>query len=501
MKKLHKWPSLFIAVFILLWAVSGIILNHRHTFSSCDVNRELLPAEYHYKNWNNAAIRGSVPIDSSKVLFYGNAGVWQFNNKDEQWTDLRKGLPPGADHHKINCLLQTKNKQLFAGTRFGLYYFNQTDSSWLARHIPHHDQHVVDLLETDDSLLVMTRSHLWKISLEEESAFNYVKIQAPKGYDNKVGLFKTLWVIHSGEIYGLAGKLLVDAIAVIFIFLTLTGLIYFFFPRITRRRKKKGKKVRRLVSWSRWSFKWHHKFGIWVAIILIVSPLTGIFLRPPLLIAIASGRVEKIPYSSLDDGNPWHDQLRRIIYYEEHGSILLATSEGIFGTDPGFKEAPEYITPQPPASVMGYNVFTEHDSGDILVGSFSGIYTWNYNEGNIRDYLTGQTYIKPQGAVNPISKNLISGFYVDADGHEYLFDYNRGAISHDHAGAFPAMPEEISEVRMPLWNVAQEMHTARLFKPFLGDFYILFIPLFGLSALLILISGVILWIRKYNRSH
>jgi hypothetical protein len=35
-------------------------------------------------------------------------------------------------------------------------------------------------------------------------------------------------------------------------------------------------------------------------VVLLLTTLTGIFLRPPLLIAIANSRVGKIPYSILD---------------------------------------------------------------------------------------------------------------------------------------------------------------------------------------------------------
>jgi len=499
MKKLHKWPSLLIAVFLVLWAISGIILNHRYTFSSFDVDRSLLPKEHQYSNWNNAALKGAVRLDSLRVLFYGNVGVWEYDEIKDQWVDFNAGLPGGADHHKINCLLKTSTSDLYAGTRFGLYHFIKGEQKWVSVQVPHHDEHVVDLLELNDSLMIMTRSHLWKIPLVGTADFTYVTIPAPLGYDNNIGLFKTLWVIHSGEIYGIAGKLLVDAVAAIFIFLTLSGLVYFFSPRIIRNRKKNDKEIKRISLWNRWSIKWHNKIGVWLVLILLVTTFTGMFLRPPLLIAIASGRVGKIPYSVLDDGNPWYDQLRRLIYDVERDKIYLATSEGIFQTDTEFTSSPEFSYPQPPVSVMGYNVFTVQPDGKILVGSFSGMYAWDPDNNFVQDYISRRPYTSPIGLANPIGSNMISGYYMDAKAREYIFDYNRGALSFDHRSRFPEMPEKIRNSRMPLWNFALEMHTARLLKPMLGDFYILFIPLFGLSTLMILISGLILWIRKYNR--
>jgi len=499
MKKLHKWPSLIVAIFIILWAISGVILNHRYTFSSFDVDRDLLPNEHRYKNWNNASVRGSVQIDSSTIWFFGNVGVWQYDAKNAGWIDKRSGFPSGADHHKVNCLIQSSNERLFCGTRFSFYHYNSIASRWEEVIIPHHDRHVVDLAEIRDSLWVMTRSHLWKVPLEGEMTFTYAALTAPRGYDNKVGLFKTLWVIHSGEIYGIAGKLLVDFVALVFVFLTISGLIYFFFPRLMKKRKRRSMPIRKLALWNKFSIQWHNKIGIWLVIILIITTMTGMFLRPPLLIAIANDRVGKIPYSLLDDGNPWYDQLRRILYDKESGKVFLATSEGIFLMDLSLEHQPEFIYPQPPASVMGYNVFSMHHEGGILVGSFSGIYRWNPETGFIVDYLTSKPYQQPERPSGPLSQNMIAGYHLDTNGNAYVFDYNLGVIPLFHEFDFPEMPELIREAPMPLWNVALEMHTARLFKPMIGDFYILFIPLFGLSTLLILISGVVLWIRKYRR--
>ena len=66
-------------------------------------------------------------------------------------------------------------------------------------------------------------------------------IPPPENYDNKIGLFFSLWVIHSGDIYGQIGKLIVDAFALAFIFLLITGLIHFIAPGMLRRKKKKQK--------------------------------------------------------------------------------------------------------------------------------------------------------------------------------------------------------------------------------------------------------------------
>lgn len=54
----------------------------------------------------------------------------------------------------------------------------------------------------------------------------------------------------------------------------------------------------------------NRKIGIWIALLLLFNVVTGMFLRPPLLIPIASSRVGKIPLSMLDSDNAWADKLR-----------------------------------------------------------------------------------------------------------------------------------------------------------------------------------------------
>ncbi|MFH1297519.1 MAG: PepSY domain-containing protein [Bacteroidota bacterium] len=73
---------------------------------------------------------------------------------------------------------------------------------------------------------------------------------------------RSLRVIHSGEIYGTIGKLIVDAIGIIFIILCITGLIYFFAPHRLNRLNNETRKIR-LERFSRNSLRWHNSVGSW----------------------------------------------------------------------------------------------------------------------------------------------------------------------------------------------------------------------------------------------
>jgi len=120
LKKLHKWPAIIIDFFAIIFAFSGIVMNHRGIFSSVDVSRKLLPKNYSYNNWHLAAVRGSLAIDSTTSLMYGNIGIWKTNDDFRSFADFNQGFPKGIDNRKIYSVIQFKNK-LFAGTHLGLY--------------------------------------------------------------------------------------------------------------------------------------------------------------------------------------------------------------------------------------------------------------------------------------------------------------------------------------------------------------------------------------------
>ena len=488
-------------VFILFWAVSGIVLNHRETFSGIDIGREILAKEYQYENWNNAAIKGKIELESDSMLVFGNIGIWLTTDNFNTYQDFNNGFPDGIDHRKTFCMLRSASNNLYAGTLFGLYYYNKGSGIWQKILLDIENERIVGLTEDNGNILILSRSFLFRAT-DHPGNFSPARITLPPpvNYDHQVSLFKTLWVIHSGEIYGHFGKLVVDAFATVLIILLITGIIHFIAPGWLRRRKRKQKRIKPIARLNRFSYRWHKKIGIWAVAFLLLTSTTGMFLRPPLLIAIATARVDKISYTRLADSNPWHDKLRTIIPDPDSGGYMIGTSEGIFYASYDFSNPLLPLPSQPPVSVMGINVLEKLDSDTYLVGSFNGLFAWKPNKGIFIDYLTGETPQFNERGGSPIGKDMVSGYLVDKSGNEYFFDYNRGAVPINHERRFIEMPGRIiTDSPMSLWNLALEIHTARFFKFLFGRFYILFIPLFGLTMITILITGLVVWIILYNR--
>ncbi len=494
-KKLHKWPAIVIAFFAVLFAFSGIVMNHRQLFSPVDVSRKLLPHNYRYENWNLAAVRGSEQISSDSLLIYGNIGIWKSDNNLTKFSDFSQGFPKGIDNRKIYSVKKFGN-DFFAGTHMGLYKRPAGSGRWTKVDLKLKKERIADLALKDDTLLVLSRHYLLKSA--DGNHFEKIQLPEPTDYERKTGLFNTLWELHSGELFGLTGKLVVDLLGIVTIFLSVTGLLHFFFPKWIKRRKRKKKPVRPVAKATKTNLHWHNVIGYIFVVFLLINTFAGIHLRPPLLIAIAPKEVGIIPGTHLDSPNPWFDKLRRVHWDEQNNTYIFSTSEGFYFADENFSFPLQPAKTQPPVSVMGCNVFKPIDNNKYLVGSFSGMFTWDLQTGAVNNFFTGKPYRAPSGMVSPIGANMAAGL-VEAGENAWWFDYNSGALPLS-GKQFTEMPEEIlKNSPMSLWNVSLEVHTGRIFEHLLGPFYILYVPLAGICLMIVLISGVVVWWKVYRK--
>ncbi|MBK3516324.1 PepSY-associated TM helix domain-containing protein [Carboxylicivirga marina] len=494
-RKYHKWGGIILSFFLLLFSISGIVLNHRKQVSSVDISRQYLTSSFQYDNWNNAALKGSIRLDSTQTLFYGNVGCWINTNKTNEWNDFNTGFPKGIDNRKVSKVIRTKNGRLFAGTLFGLYEYKSESWSPIKLEIEH--PRISDLIEVNGKLTILTRSELGQLDLINDSVvFNI--LPSPEGYKNTTSLFKTIWILHSGEILGITGKILVDIIAGIFIFLIITGIIWFASPSLIKRARKKLLAAKRKKQLFRFSVKWHNKIGYYAIIFLIFTTFTGIFLRPPLLIAIANSEAKSIPFTVLDSPNAWYDQLRAIRYNRQYNVYLVSSSKGMYALTNNFEQIVK-IPNQPPVSVMGINVFEEQKNNNYLIGSFSGLYLWNPFTSSCINYVTKQAHIPQVGMSRPIGVHMATGYH-QLDHNEVYFDYNQGAVSLNRKSSFGTMPNKIKTASpLSIWNLALEVHTGRIFQDLIGAFYILIVPLTGITTILLLLSGLWIYWKKYKK--
>ena len=533
-KKYHRWLGLVLSVFMLVFCVSGIILNHREVFSGCEVSRKWLPASYHIKNFNNGVVKGTVVKNSGSlaisegfsdsILVYGCAGVFLTDYQLSTWQDFNAGLPKSIDERNVRHLVQARDGSLWCAALRDVYRYDENAQQWKKVELPGNEERIMDVALAKDSMTVvaLTRSRVFTIvpfvqygeivkigkSSSETYRVESKIIPAPKKYEPKTTLFKLVWHLHSGEFFGLPGKLVVDAIALVLIVLSITGILLFILPYGIRRAKKLAAKARmkRLGKQFAWNMKWHNKIGYVTIVLTLWIAITGMCLRPPLMVPLV---LSKLPQAVGEDGNVWQDKLRAIRWDAVQGDWLVSTSEGFLRVDEDFSQAPKMLPDDecPKLSPMGVTVWESDGKGGWIVGSFRGIYRWNpvKHKSQILDYFTNEPCVET--SMIPISDNLICGYSEDLfDREPMVFDFAKGV--EDAKGQVinildekDAMSDLICETApMSLWNVALELHVGRCYSPFLGPLSDLFVFLSGLLITLVLLSGYIISHRRRKKA-
>lgn len=483
--KQHKWSGIAAAILLLMIGISGIILNHRDAVSDMDVSRSVLPWWYRFHNWNGGLLRGTISHNDD-VLIYGSNGLWLTNLKSGKITDFNNGIPESADHRQIRGVTR-RNEDLYAVTPYGLYALKH--NKWAAINLPYEEktERLSDIVAKGDTLIVVGRSNLY-VSEDAGKDFIRKRIAPSPDQDGKVTLFRTVWMLHSGELFGFVGKIIVDFIAAILVVLCVTGIIYWLLPKTIKRRAKNGKKYSRLTLILRSNTKLHNKAGVITIVFTLFIVITGWMLRPPLMIPLALTKTSPIPGTTMDSENPWHDKLRMLRFDEDKGDWLLSTSDGFFSIA-NLDAIPLKLKNTPPVSVMGLNVWEKDSTGNWLCGSFSGIYRWSRNEGKSFDLNTGE--IAPESSGPPFGKFAVSGYSSDFNA---IIEYNDGLKSMPNEpgnnlvnSTIIPQPEEFETLPMSLWAVALEAHSGRLFIGQIATYIFIFFT--GIICFWCLLSG------------
>lgn len=488
-QRLHRWIGLPICLILALFALSGIVLNHRSWWASADVSRAMLPSSFRYQQWNQGLLRGTLPMGDS-LLIYGSGGVFLADSLGQHISDYNQGLPASSDHRQVRALVEARG-QLYLATLMGIYT-RETGQGWqlLLGEGKGTRERFTDLIHVNDTLYALSRSQLYLSAVGEEQ-WQTLTLRPAQDDDGKVSAFRLLWLLHSGELFGLGGQLVVDAIGLVLLLLSVTGILHFLFPHLLRRIRQPQRR-QQLGRYLRSNVQWHDRIGRTTFGLALLVILTGWMLRPPLLIALAQLRIAAPPFTTLDSDNPWHDRLRMLRYDERQGDWLFSTSSGFYSLS-HLHASPQALSGTPRVSPMGVNVWERGRHGEWLIGSFSGFYAWERKQSKVLDALTGATVTSHKGAP-PLGAFPVSGYssslHPSGQTEEPLL------VTYDKGTAHLPQPQHLATLPMSLWNLALEVHTGRIFT-FLPapDMWWIFVT--GLLSLLVLLSG---WKLRRKRS-
>lgn len=509
----HKWVGVVFSVFIIIFCCSGIVLNHRKAFSNYEVSRWWLPSQYHLENWNQGIVKGTLKIEGSNsfsyplnIIAYGQCGVWLTDEKFGHWKSLNAGLGDGIDNWKINNVVQTGDGAIWCAALYDAYRFDTRSNKWQKVNLPGNDERLSDItVKGEDTIIVVSRSVVYE-AIAPSYNFKKIQLRAPDGYKPEVQMFKTVWMLHSGELFGIVGKLVVDFLGIVIILLCITGIVFFLLgynhklPKPLLSPQACGKALK-------FNLRWHNKLGAGLIVLTTLLAVTGMCLRPPLMVPLVLNKTAPLPGSAFDTDNAFKDKIRAIRWNEELGCWIMSTSEGFYRI--GSKKEPSVtkqncgdledavpvkIDKAPVVSPMGITVFTRnpYNKEEWLVGSFSGMERWNPMTGMIAEWFDDAPAPSP---IPSLEGHHVTGFSTDITCSPIVFEYSDSPSVGK--GRMPQMPDVLKDQPMSLWNFALELHVGRCYEPFLGSILsILFVFISGLLLTLILISGYIIYKRK-----
>jgi len=500
-KWIHKYTGLALILFLMWMSVSGILLNHPEMIADVSVPLRLLPAQYKVQNWNRSSLVEMVYSQENPAVAFagGKQGVWKTADGGRAFAPLAEGFPESRYYRKTNTilLLENNSRLLLAGTNGGLYACDLQTEKWQEIPLSEERGAIQKILLVKDLLVVFSQSHAY-VSAAPPQSLKFQRISFTRLEEKRqVSLVRLFFDLHDGKIWGLAGRLLFDLAGIVLFFLSISAFYSWYYPWKRKREKARNrpprtKLIRRVFKWF---FKYHLKLGIWFAAILLIIGGTGMFMRPPLLAALADRQVARGWYPGALPDNPWDKKIHNALYDAVEDQILVEATDGFWAGPADFSHPFRKKELNVPVFVMGATVFQPYGTGGYLVGSFNGIFHYERASGNAVDILTDRV-ASGVSSVKPAEK-MVTGYFKTPAGEEFITTHEQGLLPVGNAqisGRFNMPAEMAAYSEFPLWNYMFEIHNGRFFKDWIGNWYILLVPLGSILFVLISLSGVYDWL-------
>lgn len=460
-------------------SISGILLNHPDLIKDVSVPSAFIPQRFMINsNWNRKSMTKIVDQDNLLYLA-GSQGVWKSEDKGKSFKQLKKGYPESAMGRRTNDILLA-DTLLFAASETGLFVLNINENKWKKINLETSDP-VKKVLLVSDKLYVFSSSHVFIGNIDyKNSKFEKMTLEADMG-DEKISLFSLMFDLHSGEIFGLPGRLLYDAAGVMIVFLSFSGIYMWYFPWRKKKKSKAGSK--KLFIWF---YKHHFKIGIISATLVLIIGVTGIFLLRPLSRVIAGKTISKKNYPGFLPDNNFEGRIKNAIYDEKNKQILLYAANKFWSSNPEFDKPLERLDIPKFVAGHGLSVFEKTDSANVILGSFAGLYKLNL-----------QTKKSEKIAVPGKGRKFVTGFAQFNNGAQFVSTLYNGIIPLGKESSISkiVMPEEmIKNYSMPLWSYLFSLHKGRIFIDLFGSYTGPIFFTLGALFVLITLSGIFDWI-------
>lgn len=496
---LHRWVGLGLFVYLAWMGASGVLLNHPRLISAVTVPEWMVPPQYRISNWSRGALRSlvSVPGRPDQLIGAGRLGVWRSSDGGRSFTSFNEGLGPLYDRKASQVLLLEDDGDtlMLLASRSGLFSRRFGDGGWdrvpLGGHHP-----LMKLVLVHDRLLAFTDSGV-SVSLARPTQLGFEPVELRRApTSSRVSLIGALFALHSGEAWGLGGRLLYDAAGIVLVVLSVSAAITWIYGKrwaFLRRVKRRARGAVRIL------FRYHLKLGIWFVAVLLVIGASGMFMRPPLLGLIAGSTLPRWAYPAPLSVNPWQHKIQNATHDRTTGRLLVQATDGIWEGPPDLSGDFRRIRLPAPVFPMGATVFESDVAGGLTVGSFAGLFRVG-RDGDAVDLMSGEPS-RSGGGIRP-GQHLVTGLLRLPDGTSFVATHRGGLLNPDGSPAFgrlPMPPLSGDGSGMPLWNFLFELHNGRIFRDVIGGWYVLIVPLGGFLLVLLSATGTWDWARPRLR--
>ncbi len=484
-KWLHKYLGLTFFLILIFMSATGILINHPSLIANFSVPVGILGKSYEYSNWNRFLMRDGLVLSDESIVIGGKNGVFFNKNTGLSVESMNDGLPESLFLRDTRCLLavgEGDNLRLFAGTRGGLFYKNINDKKWQPALLEGKTNEIVDLVLAGNKIMAFAPYGYFSAPVDAKNpVFNYAPINIQTKEKN-LPAFRLLLELHSGKILGLSGRIFIDIISMILIFLCVSAIYLWYIPW-SRRKFRFAAQKNQIFGFM---YRYHLKLGVWSAIFLFLIAFTGIFVRPPFNEFIDFW---KVPAFWIHHGS---SEIHKAVVLDD-GYLLIASRGGWFKVDSSFKET--FLDINPPFTVvgMGVSVLKKLEGNRLVTGSFTGLYIWDLDGGAVED-ISGK---KNEKKLSPRQSGIMAASALVNNGELTGYaDYRKGFTGYKNDKIKLAEPDGLSKNNMSMYHFLFELHNGRFLRDLMGKSYIFFIPVVGFVFLLIVVTGVYDWCRR-----
>ena len=508
----HRYLGLVVFLYLILEGITGVLLNHPTLIAGFSVPRWMVPASYHIEDWNRGSLRTIVFSEQNPSLGYlgGSEGVWKTTDGGVTFEPMASGYPCSRADRRTNHLLlleDDSSARLFAATRNGLFACSLQDEAWRRVTLSEAAEEVLKILRVEDRLVVLTDSGAYESSLGTgPSAFTFRPVHLDRnesGEKEEIPLVMLMFALHGGEIWGLPGRLLIDTVGIGLVFLSVSAIYIWYFPRARRwfprgpGKVRRGEMIKRRIY--RWLYKYHVNVGIWTMAFLVLIAGTALFIPPsPLVLLAIRTKMPRQYWPGTLPSNPWHESIGSAAYDPSRGELLIEAKGDLWRGPADFNAPFTKDESRPPVGPMGTNVMEVVADGALLIGSFSGLYECSPDGGPVIDLSTGKPR-DPSELRGPFGRWPTAGYFQTPADEKFVTTQEQGIIAIGEAqldGRF-RMPEAmVHGYRMPLGSFLHEVHNGRIVRDWTGSGGFLIPVLGAMSLLVVSFTGLYDWAQR-----